>query len=447
MHDGTRGASRQLFRQNQWSLRRGRRVCKRLIESKVVYWNNDRIAQLWHTAALIATLMTAGAVTPVLGQGRGAGGDVAAETRPLVLSPTVQLTDLGWDDNVFRVSKDNHPIGDFTATFSPAIQATLRASRVRVTGRSQVNFIYFRRVSEIRSIDTDTAGRVELLLGRTTPYVGGGWANARHRRNFEIDAPARRIDAFWDAGIDLQLSAKTLIGVSTRRTSVDYSDDAVFLDSNLADVLGATTAINGVRFRYSLTPLTTVGAEIELDRNDFQAAAERNSDGLRLTSVVEFQPLALISGRAQVGIRKRSFVDARVPTFRGTVARIDLAYTLLGRTRFAVAAIRDLSYSYRADQRDYLQTGVELSVTQRLGNAWDMGARVGRFGLVYDLGNPDRISRSPQERVLIYGVDVGYRIERTRIGFRVDRQTRTSDFSVGRGYEDMRIGTSVSYGF
>ena len=90
---------------------------------------------------------------------------------------------------------------------------------------------------------------------------------------------------------------------------------------------------------------------------------------------------------------------------------------------------------------------MELSATQRLGYAWDMGGRVGRFGLVYDLGNPDRIARSPQERVLISGVDVGYRIERTRIGFRVDRQTRTSDFSVGRGYEDMRIGTSVSYGF
>ena len=408
---------------------------------------NDRgLGWLCTAAAALAALVALGAATPVLGQTSNPD-EAPAQSRSLVLSPTIRLTDAGWDDNVFRVNEADNPTGDFTAIVSPAVQASLRVSRMSVSGRSEVDFIYFKQLSQIRSIDTDNGGRVELRLGRLTPYVGGEWANTRHRLNFEIDLPVRRVDSSWDAGIDVRLSGKTSIGVMTRRSRVDYKGETIYLDTDLARYLGATATAKGVRFRYSLTPLTTLGADVEQDRNDFAVAAERNSDGFRLMSVVEFQPLALVSGRAAIGIRRRTFVDGTAPAFEGMVARVDLGYTLLGRTRLAVSGQRDLSYSFRADQVDYLQTGVELSATHRLGNAWDVVGTLGRFSLLYSLGQLIGTRGSPAERVLTYGVDVGYHIERTRVGFQVARQTRTSDFSVGRDYEGTRIASSVSYGF
>jgi hypothetical protein len=202
-----------------------------------------------------------------------------------------------------------------------------------------------------------------------------------------------------------------------------------------------------VRFRYALTPLTTVGLDVEQDRNTFAGAAERDSDGSRVMSVFEFQPFALVSGRAQVGIRRRTFVDGSAPQFQGTVARVDLAYTLLGRTRFAVAGQRDLSYSYRADQRDYQQTGIQVSVTQRLGNAWEVVGTSGWFRLVYGLGGAGRPLESRKEDVVTYGIDLGYHLDRTRVGLQAARETRTSGFSVDRDYARTRIASSVSYRF
>jgi hypothetical protein len=396
-------------------------------------------------AASLAALAV-GAATPAHGQA-GNPDDASGPSRPLVLSPTIRLTDVGWDDNVFRVNKDANPIGDFTATVSPAIHASLRVPRVRASGRSQVDFIYFKRLSEIRSIDSDNGAHVDLLLGRLTPFVDGSWTNARFRRNLEIDKPVRRVDSSLSAGVDLRLSGKTSIGATTQRSRLDYRGETIYLDTDLARALGATATFIGARFRYSLTPFTTVGADVEQDRNDFAIAKERNSDGFRLMSVIEFRPFALVSGHAQVGIRRRTFLDGNVPQFQGTVARIDLGYTLLERTRFAVSGQRDLSSSYRADQRDYLQTGADLSITQRLGTAWDVVGTVGRFSLIYDLGDASRTGTSRAERVLSYGIDVGYNIERTRVGFQVARQTRSSDFSGERGYEATRIGSSVTYGF
>jgi len=142
-------------------------------------------------------------------------------------------------------------------------------------------------------------------------------------------------------------------------------------------------------------------------------------------------------------VRSRTFSDRNAPPFRGTVMRVDLSYTLLARTQFTVNAQRDLSYSYRADERDYLQTGIQLFVSQRLATAWDIVGGVGRFNLLYGLA----AENSQAERILSYSVDVGRNMLHARVGFQVARQTRSSDFSVGREYEEMRISSSVAYRF
>jgi hypothetical protein len=393
------------------------------------------------TAAL-ATCISVIASIPVFGQTDRPDSTAAQSS----LSPTIRVTG-GWDDNIFRVNEADAPIADFTTTISPAARGTLRASRLRLSGQGEVDFIKFRRVDQINSVDVLTDGRVELPLGQLTPYVGGNWTNTRHRRNFEIDLPVRQVDSGWIAGVDLRLSGKTSIGVSRRRSRVDYKGDTSYLGSDLAQYLGATAWINGVEVRYSLTPFTTIGADFEKDRTEFEVATERDSDGILVASVIEFRPLALVSGRARFGFRKRTFLDGNAPAFRTAVTRFDLAYTLLGRTRFTLTGQRDLSYSYRADQRDYLPTGAELGVSHRVGNAWDVGGAVGRYRLQYGLGIPNGPLSSRSERVLSYRMGIGYYILGARVGIEASRETRTSDFTVNRDYEATRVASSVSYEF
>ena len=392
--------------------------------------------------AAFAAFVLGSASTPLCGQ----SGNPDSATAQSSLSPTIRLT-AGWDDNIFRVNTADNPIGDFTTTLSSDVQASLRTSRLRFSGRGEVDFIRFNKVSEINSIDILSTGRVELPLGRLTPYVGGDWTNTRHRRDFEIDLPVRQVDASWNAGVDLRFSGKTSIGVMRRESRVDYKGDTNYLGSDLAQYLGARAAITGAKFRYSLTPFTTIGADFEKDRTEFEIATERNSDGFLVASVVEFRPLALVSGSARVGIRKRTFLDGNAPSFRTVVTRFDLGYTLLGRTRFAVTGQRDLSYSYRVDQRDYLPTGAELTVSHRIANAWDVIGAVGRFKLIYGLGIPNGPLSSRSESVLTYRFGVGYHIEKMIVGFEASRETRTSDFTVNRDYEATRVASSVSYGF
>ena len=192
--------------------------------------------------AVLAAFVTIGAATHAPAQTLNPEA-APAQGRLLVLSPTIALTNVGWDDNIFRVNKADGPTGDFTATLSPAIQASLQVARVNVTGRSRLDFIYFRDTSQINSIDRDGGGRVELSLGRLLPFAGGAWANARHRRNFEIDLPIRRLDSSWNMGVDLRLSGKTTIGVMTQRSREDYQGDTIYRDTDLAQYLRARATI------------------------------------------------------------------------------------------------------------------------------------------------------------------------------------------------------------
>ena len=173
---------------------------------------------------------------------------------------------------------------------------------------------------------------------------------------------------------------------------------------------------------------------------------ERDADGVRVASFVEFQPFAVVSGRAEFGIIERTFLDGNAPPFSGRVTHIDLVYTLLGRTRFGLGVQRDLQYSYQADRRDYLQAGVEFSVTHRLADAWDVRGSVGYFTLTYgSAGSPGTGTAPDEETVLTYGVEVGRYIAGARVGLQVARQARTE--SVDRNYERTRIVSSVTYGF
>ena len=291
----------------------------------------DDARQRWLCTAVtvLSAVVTVAAATPAVGQTLGPDAR-PAQSRLLVVSPTIALTDVGWDDNVFRVSKGDHPVGDFTATLSPAAQASLGLGRLNVTGRGRLGFIYFQRTSQFNSIDGDGGGRVELAIGRFLPYVGGDFANARHDRNLEIDLPIRRINSSWNTGVDLRLSGKTSVGVTSQRSREDYEGDTIFRDTDLSDTLSSRSTTNGVRIRYRATPLTTVGVVLEQDRSEFVEAAERNSEGGRVISVVEFQPLAVVSGTANVGVRRRTFVDGTSPPFEGWVAGGDLSLHLAG---------------------------------------------------------------------------------------------------------------------
>jgi hypothetical protein len=202
--------------------------------------------------------------------------------------------------------------------------------------------------------------------------------------------------------------------------------------------------------RYGLTPFTTFAVEASRLRDRFVSTPDRDSDSVRVAPSVEFSPRALISGRASIGFQRRKFLTGTTQEFNGTVANVDLTYTLRGSTQFAVGVNRQLEYSYLVGQSDYLVSGFTTSVTHRFGDSWDLGGSFGRSRLSYSQeATPLAQARVfPDETYLSSGGEVGYNIRNARVGFHVEHRQREADVSTpGRGYQRILMGFVVTYKF
>lgn len=366
---------------------------------------------------------------------------------PLAVAPAVRLWNMGHDDNVFNQSEAERPVGDVMATASPAVEAWVRTPRVRISGKGVYDFFYYRELKDLRMIDTDTSARVELVLNRIMPYVEGSLVNSGHQNGYEIDIFARRHDEGAHAGVEVRLTPKTAFGAYAGKSHSSYDQNSIFNNTDLSVALNHDGTVEGLGARYSLTPLTTLSLFVEQQQDRFQFSADRNSDSLRVLPSVEFKPRALISGRATVGYRKVTFFDSTIPEFKGIVASVNLSYHMRPNTDIGVGVQRDLDYSYIDLQHDYVSTGFFFTATQRFLHSWDARGSIGRYRLGYRqriVGLGDAL---PSETNLSLGAEVGYQIRHSRLAFNVDHYQRDSDLAVSRGYERLRVASSISYVF
>jgi hypothetical protein len=373
---------------------------------------------------------------------------------PVTLAPLLTLSDVGWDSNVFLREDDGEPEGDFTATTSPRVDAWMRVGRMRMYGRSTVAFVYFKEHPSEGSVDGDHEGRLDLVMRYFSPYVAGRWVDARQRFGFEIDQRIERHERIGRAGVELQLSPRTTLDVEARRSRFEFVGDE-FADQLVTNFYDYTTHGVALDLHHELTPLTSFGVTVDRHRDTFDNDPIRDGDSLGVAGGLDFKPSAAVNGAAYIGWQRVDVFAPGVGSFSGLTASVNLGYTLLGATRLAVEAERDVSYSAVRNQHAYLLAGVRASVQHRLGETWDVAGRAGHHRLSYGLFDLTAavppVGEAPgaadeHEIVTEYGGEVGCRLgPSTRWSFQLSRQHRQSGVAEERDYERIRAGISLTY--
>jgi hypothetical protein len=362
---------------------------------------------------------------------------------PIRFTPILQVRNVGVDTNVFNQASETDR--DFTASIGPAAEYWMRLGRARVHGRTGLDYNYFQEFKSQRSLGTENEVRVELPLNRLKPFVHGAYDNTRRRPDYEIDIRTRYRTTRVGGGIDVRALSRTVVRVEGDESRLDFDETAFFFGTNLGEALDRRTRAYRVSVRQELTPLTTFVVQTERQEDRFDVSRERDADSYRVLPGFELDSRALISGRAFVGYRSFTTLDADVPDFDGLVALVEAVYALRA-TKFGVAVQRDAWYSYELTEPFFVVTDVNLEVTQKVTTNWDTVGRVGRQLLNYhkrqSFGGGERT-----DTLWHVGGGIGRRVGRTaRVGFDVDRVRRDSPRSPDRGYEGWRIGGSLTYG-
>jgi len=376
---------------------------------------------------------------------------------PLYAKPVLQLKELGIDNNVFNSYGEQ--LSDFTLTFAPRMDWSVPvAKRALLQATTAADLVWYAQYASERSIDPQLDFKGQLFFRRLTLFAGHDYLNTRQRPNQEIDIRARHIDEGLTGGFDVAVTPEWSVRVTGQRLSTRYDATTEYDNTSLQRTLNRDT--NGVEIKslYRLTALTSIGARFDDLQDRFPMSPARNSDSIRVMPGVEFKPRALISGSAYVGYRQFTPLDATLlPDFNGLVAQLGLSYTLLGATTFGVSYNRDLTYSYDELQPFFIDNSVGASVRRALGRKFDALVSADRHAYEYqNLKRPESPAATVPpiaaplriDTTWNYAASLGYRVGRDgRIGAGVSYWRRDSTTRVFRAYDNLRIGTTMTFGF
>jgi hypothetical protein len=375
---------------------------------------------------------------------------------PLRLAPSLVISNVGVDNNVFNDSTGNQK-QDTTAAVGPAATLWMNAGPARLTGKVGGQYFYFDKYDNQRSFNTTESGRIDFAMGHLTPFIVGAFTSAKNRPSFEIDARSRQTTTAYGAGTDLKLSSKSTITLSATRTRSTFDEGETYLGTNLADALNGYSDVEQVQFQYALTPITTLIVRTEALQDRFAFNSLRNANSIRVLPGFQMKPSALISGTVLVGYRQFEPLDSSVPQTRTPVASVDVNYVLTA-TRLNLHVARDVAFSYQATEPYYTLDDIGATATQRITYGWDVilhGAwQTLNYHRAQDVLVPlsesstSSVSTTPgRDRLRQYSSSIGYRIGHTlRVGFDTTYFERRSSDPLQPEYSGLRFGASISYG-
>jgi Putative beta-barrel porin 2 len=364
----------------------------------------------------------------------------------LGLSPTLAVTNLGIDDNIFNDATD--PKRDFTMTVTPRLQSRFRTGKVLLSGTVATGLVYYQTYDDERSIDYTADGRVDVDLGWFQPYALASLLDTRERLNVELDDRAPRTQTAFAAGARMLLSPKTGIVVDFRQAGLDFAEGTTFDGVPLSQSLNSTTKTLEGGLEFYLTPLTTFSVVASRQTDRFDQALEKDADTFRILPTIRMEAPAIIRGSLAVGYRRFSAIDPETPDYGGLVMQGSLTHTFGEQTKVDLSLSRDVQYSFEETEPYYLTTGLRVVLTQQLGGAFDLRAIVGRDRLDYreeatsGVPNDSRVDRAS-----VIGAGAGYRFQSNlRTGVDVEYAKRTSEVP-NRQYDRTRVFASMTYGF
>jgi hypothetical protein len=359
---------------------------------------------------------------------------------PLHLTPSLRLTDLGVDNNVFNEPVD--PKSDFTFTLTPRADLLLRIRRLRLSYSTFADYVYYKKYASQRGTNTSGTVRAEYDLGLFRPYVSAQGIDTRQRLNPEIDTRARHHDSIYGAGVAINVASRTRVLFNVTRATTSFDQGETFRGVELQTTFdGRRRTIDG-GLSIDLTPITRFIVTVAREEQRFVFSTDRDSNSWRITPGFGFSTDGLLRGSATFGYRHFDALSPEQPDYDGLVSSVAVATTLYGRHDLQGVVNRDVQYSYDDATDYYVGTTTALTWTTLVAGPLDVRGTVSRTRMDYRDLDP-----VGDDTVVSYGAGVGYRFTgRLRLGLNADWSRRDSDRSVDRQYRNHRVVAGLTWG-
>ena len=364
----------------------------------------------------------------------------------LSFTPTLRLTNIGFDTNVFNRTGTERQTPDLTATVEPGIDTRLTTPRTDARVSSTMSLVYYRKYATERAVNPGLDAVVDHRLSSYLSLYGrSGIGYLKERSGFEIDnRPRRRAHA---STVGTRIGERKLeLDLHGSYEGVAYDPDALFLNVNLAETMNHSSRGAGAGLTFRLSPYTSVITLLDATATRFEFSNDRDTNSYAGSMGLQFHPRAMLAGTASLGYRVLKPLSERTPNFSGFTPRAGLTYRLSDVLTVGVGAQRDVDTSFYSERPYFLYTLYEASIRQALFHHLDIGGSVQHTTLEYQRFVTQGLSLPslPPDVVRMMTASIGMPIVgKFRVGWYVQRWERLSE---DRPYGASRAGLEISVG-
>ena len=269
---------------------------------------------------------------------------------PFRLTPLLQLRNAGVDTNPFLTSEGGAEETEVVLRGGVKIYVPV-GRRFRFRGDGWLDYTFFSNALEPRKTYPGGDLRAELDISRFTLFAGGGHFYARQRYTSDIDTRIERTEGWVNGGVQYQLTRIFGIDFAAEDRRFRYNAETPE-DERIKLLLDRDSLSFQGRFRYNITPLTTllVTGEILEDTFRYGDPARATTKSYRYLAGFEFGQKAVITGLFLAGVRDIPASSAgTVKPYTGPALRGSLVVPLLEqRLRLGANFTRDVYYSASA---------------------------------------------------------------------------------------------------
>jgi hypothetical protein len=373
---------------------------------------------------------------------------------PFRIFPSLQLRNIGYDNNIYQMRKDDNPVSDYTATVSlPFNFYVPYRNRIIISLDISPGYDFFLNEVNQRGINFDFSPGARLLFFNRFVLSGSyQYQKRRQRPNIEF---AKRIfmeSKAYEASLFYETVLGTAFGFSGLVNRFAYEDTEG--DISYSRALNREERSGNFEFYYKIFMesdffLSAGYLEYNFDDSEFQW---RNSYSYSLRSGIRFPILGTARGTLSLGYRwliNRSDNDKR---FSGIIGNTSLDLRL-GRFNLRLQYVRDFQFSYSYSYLYFIEnrigTGISFYVTQFLRIDYDFSYREGKYPKesIFQLQDYGNIEIERENEYLTHSAGLVFRlIGNTGIGLTVTYWERDSNVE-GVGRKGAFIGGYLAYDF
>lgn len=360
---------------------------------------------------------------------------------PIRIFPVLQFREVGYDDNIYQQGKNENPVSDYTATFSPQVNFdVVYRNRIILSFMENPEYVFYVHESQERAFNNSYSPRLNILVFNRFNLEGSYMhRKSRRRASSEFDERANEQVQSYTGRVFFETARETSFGFSGSVTRILYEDILrPGLEINLSRFLNREEKKGLFEFNYRIWAESFLFIQGGYTQYRFEHpdSRDRNSNSYHAQFGIRFPLLARLRGVFALGYKRLWPIGSGQKGFSGLTGNTNLILRT-GRFGFRFQYTRDSQFSYSSRNiffvEDWYGAGISWYLTYFLRIDYDFyyGRAAYPELVIFPTQSGDFREIKREDRYSSHKAGLVFRIIRnTGIGVMINYWQRSSTFDI-----------------